>query len=101
LGHDAIHVWERGQPTAQDSEIFRAAAVERRVVITCDLDFGDLAAATGRDSASIILLRLSALTVPRVMARLSAVLPLAEAALHQGAIVVIEEARHRVRRLPL
>jgi predicted nuclease of predicted toxin-antitoxin system len=100
-GHDAVHVWELGRPNAQDSEIFRVAVAERRIILTCDLDFGDLAAAAAGEIAGVILLRLNALSVVRVLERLSAVLPLAEAALDHDNGATVEDARHRIRRLPL
>jgi predicted nuclease of predicted toxin-antitoxin system len=56
-GHDAIHVVEAGLGELPDSAIFEHAAVERRIVVTFDLDFGELAVPELRHQG-VILFRL-------------------------------------------
>jgi predicted nuclease of predicted toxin-antitoxin system len=43
-GHDAVHVRDLGQAQYPDYEIFAHAAADRRIVVTFDLDFGEIAA---------------------------------------------------------
>jgi predicted nuclease of predicted toxin-antitoxin system len=74
---------------------------EDRVVITGDLDFGDLVASSAAQTVSVIPFRLRNMNASRVIARLEVVLPRAEAALENGAIVIVEDARERVRTLPI
>ena len=45
-GHDAIHLHELGLDTLSDPKILELARGEERVVLTHDLDFGELVAAS-------------------------------------------------------
>jgi predicted nuclease of predicted toxin-antitoxin system len=44
-GFDALHVRDIGMHRASDTEIVLKAKEESRMVLTCDLDFGDIMAA--------------------------------------------------------
>jgi predicted nuclease of predicted toxin-antitoxin system len=99
--YDAIHLVESGLERLPDADIFTKAAVESRVLLTFDLDFGEILALSGDRIVSVILFRLNNTTTPFVIARLAVVLPDAVEALTAGAIVVVEDGRHRIRRLPL
>jgi predicted nuclease of predicted toxin-antitoxin system len=57
FGHNVAHVRDQGMRTAQDYEIIGKARREGRVVITFDLDFGDIMAASGDNLPSVIILR--------------------------------------------
>jgi len=59
LGHDAIHVRALDMHRAQDRELVDHARAEGRVIVTFDLDFGDILALGVLDRPSVILLRLS------------------------------------------
>jgi predicted nuclease of predicted toxin-antitoxin system len=71
------------------------------VILTFDLDFGEILALSGNRIVSVVLFRLNNTTTPFVIRRLDAVLAAAADALERGAVIVVEDARHRVRRLPL
>ncbi|HYS75771.1 MAG TPA: DUF5615 family PIN-like protein, partial [Burkholderiales bacterium] len=43
-GHDAVHLREQGLERLPDSEVFAKASAEKRVLLTFDLDFGELVA---------------------------------------------------------
>ena len=47
LGHEAIHLHEEGLDELPDSQILERARQESFVLLTHDLDFPDLLAATG------------------------------------------------------
>jgi predicted nuclease of predicted toxin-antitoxin system len=99
--HDATHLREQGLERLSDPDILEKARRERRVVLTFDLDFGDLLA-TGLDTfPSVIIFRLSNETPTVVTRRLRDVLSHLARELEEGVIVIVEDTRHRVRHLPL
>jgi predicted nuclease of predicted toxin-antitoxin system len=99
--HDDSHLGNLGLQRLVDQGIFDKALAENRIILTWDLDFGEIVAFSRRKPVSVILFRLNNTTSTFVIQRLSVVLADAEAALISGAIVVVEDARHRIRRLPL
>lgn len=101
LRFDAVHVRDVGLARASDREIFRFAAEERRIIVTADLDFADIVAASRTAIVSVILLRLRNAFPSRGLARLEAVLSLAAEPLSAGAIVIVSEDRIRIRSLPI
>jgi predicted nuclease of predicted toxin-antitoxin system len=100
-GHDACHLREEGLHRAPDIEIFTKAAAEQRVVLTFDLDFGEIAALSQGRKASVVLFRLHNPRTAHVIERLSAALSDCSAALERGAVVIVEESRHRIHLLPV
>ena len=100
-GHQAVHLRELGLGTLSDADILERARQEERVVLTFDLDFGDLLAAGSFDLPSVIVFRLHNQTPSFVTPTLLDVLAHQGRALEDGAIVIIEDTRHRVRRLPI
>lgn len=101
-GHDAVHVRDRGLQRASDAEIVRLAAAEGRVVVSADTDFGGLLAESRATAPSVVLIRrTSDRSAGRLAALLRANIPTVSAALEEGAVVVLEEERVRVRPLPL
>lgn len=100
-GHDATHLREEGLQRAADVDVFAKAIAEERVVLTFDLDFGEIAAVSGGRKASVILFRLHDTRTPHLIDRLSAVLADCMPALEGGAVVIVEESRYRVRPLPV
>jgi predicted nuclease of predicted toxin-antitoxin system len=51
VGHDAVHLRDEGLLRMEDSDILVKARSEDRVVLTFDLDFGDLLAASGENAS--------------------------------------------------
>lgn len=99
-GHDAVHLSDEQLQRLPNGEIFIKAEAERRVLLTFDLDFGEIVALSGGHSVSVVLFRLHNTRTPHVMDRLKKVLQESAQALEDGVIIVVEEARHRVRRYP-
>jgi len=100
-GHDAIHVRDLGLGEAADEVILEAAAQGQRVLVSADADFGTLLARRNAAEPSVVLLRRSSQRRPALQAALLlANLPAVEAELQAGAVVVVEDDRLRVRRLP-
>jgi predicted nuclease of predicted toxin-antitoxin system len=100
-GHDATHLREHGLHKLPDPEIFQKAAQEGRIVLTFDLDFSAIAARGGTALPSVIIFRLSNAAPASVNLRLFRLLAERAADLAAGAIVTVEDAGYRLRRLPL
>ena len=100
-GFEAVHWSTIGPGEAQDDEVMRWAAEHEHVVLTSDLDFGAILAATRGRRPSVIQLRADVPT-PSVIGRtlLSAVGQVRQH-LDDGALVSIDLARTRLRLLPL
>lgn len=100
-GHDVVHTSEVGLSTASDHTIAELAVTEARVVMSADTDFGMLLATSGAERPSVLLVRLRR---PRSADALAAVvvanLDNVSDDLEAGAIVVLEDERVRIRRLP-
>lgn len=101
IGHDAEHVHELGLGTLSDAAILSRAVRGGRVVITHDLDFANLLAASSSELPSVVLFRLRNMRPERVMTRLSFVLANYASDLDKGAIISVSELQIRLRRLPL
>lgn len=101
-GHDAIHVGEVLRLDAPDTDILEHAADDDRVIVAADTDFGELLAVRGTAQPSVVLFHRQTGRRPREQAALLlANLPSVESDLRDGAIVVIEDHRLRVRALPI
>jgi predicted nuclease of predicted toxin-antitoxin system len=100
-GHDAIHLRDEGLHRLPNGDIFQKGFIEHRVVLTFDHDFGEIVAASEGRVVSVVLFRLHNTRTGHVIERLQAVLEQSSAELQSGAIIVVEEGRHRVRRLPI
>ena len=99
-GHDAVHLGERGLGRLPDDAIFALARAENRIVVTFDLDFGEIAGMARHGGPGVVLLRLRSIRAAHIMARLDVALMRAGAALEIGAVVLLEDARIRIRARP-
>ncbi len=99
-GHEATHLRDEGLQRMANGGIFEKAIAESRVVVTFDLDFGEIVAFTKGRKTGVILFRLRNTRTSHVIQRLSAVISECADTLTRGAIVIVEESRHRVREFP-
>ncbi len=100
-GHDAMHLRDEGLQHLPNGEIFIKAIAEERAIVTFDLDFSEITALSQGQVVSVLVLRLHNPRVRNVIDRLAAVLPHAASVLESGAIISGEDARYRIRRLPI
>ena len=100
-GYDAVHLHDEGLGTLPDPDILRKAATEQYVLLTHDLDFAELVAASGARLPSVIIFRLRNMRPENVWRYLQAVTRQCSNALVTGAIVSVTENAIRVRKLPL
>jgi predicted nuclease of predicted toxin-antitoxin system len=100
-GHEAQHWSEIGALDATDSEILAWAVEHGAVVLTCDLDFGAILAASQAHTPSVVQIRARDVMSETIGDRVSNVLNAFEHELAQGAIVSVDLDMGRVRILPL
>jgi len=101
LGHDAVHLHEQGLDGLHDWAVMEKAHEERRVVLTHDLDFGDLIAASGARLPSTIIFRLRNMRPERVNYYLDRIISEHQRSLEQGAVISVSEGQVRVRLLTI
>jgi len=101
LGYEINRAGELGLSASRDREIIDYAAKNSMVLITMDLDVGRMIALMGGRKPSVLLLRLINPTVENVNKKVSHTLHETMSKLEEGVIVVIEEQRIRIRKLPL
>lgn len=101
-GHDVVHVRDIGLHAASDSVIFDLARAQDRIVLSEDTDFGTLLAIRVTPKPSVVLFRgVSDRNPDNLLSLFRANLAAMEADLENGAVVIIEATRIRVRRLPI
>ena len=100
-GWDSVHWSEIGRTDATDSELMEWAREHGRVVLTHDLDFGAMLAATQATSPSVAQIRAQDVRPESLAPLLILVLRKYENELAEGALLIADHARSRVRILPL
>ena len=100
-GHDAIHVRDMGLGSAPDEKVFAVAQAEGRTLISTDTDFGVLLAASHRVAPSLILFRRSDKRPGALLDVLLANLDRVADDIAAGCVIVFEDARIRIRKLPI
>ncbi|NQT11316.1 MAG: DUF5615 family PIN-like protein [Planctomycetes bacterium] len=100
-GWPAVHWSTVGNPSASDQEIMSWARSNGYVVVTHDLDFGAILAATKTDSPSVIQLRTQDVNPHHTGNLLLSVLLQFKGHLEQGALISVDEKKARARVLPL
>jgi predicted nuclease of predicted toxin-antitoxin system len=58
-GHEALHARDVGCARARDVEVFHRAAAEGSIILTFDLDFGEVAALCPGARTGVVLFRLT------------------------------------------
>ena len=100
-GFETLHWTAVGSATAPDAEVLAWAHREGYVVLTQDLDFPDILAASGARAPSVLLVRQADALGVGLAPAIVAALRQCQEALRAGSIVVLDAARRRVRTLPI
>jgi len=64
LGHNAVHLHQKELYRLPDPAILEKARLEKRILLTHDLDFGELIAISGVDLPSVIIFRFRNIVLP-------------------------------------
>jgi predicted nuclease of predicted toxin-antitoxin system len=100
-GHEAVHWTSVGSPLASDHEVLGWARTHRRVLLTHDLDFGAILAASQAQAPSVLQIRTQDVTPVQLSRVLLAALLRYREYLESGALVTLDEGSSRARVLPL
>lgn len=100
-GYSAVHWAEVGPTTASDREIAAWAVTEGRIILTADLDFGSMLAATGAGGPSVVQLRSDVLRPSVIGNSVLEAVAAGAAPLKAGAFMTFDGQRARIRSLPL
>jgi predicted nuclease of predicted toxin-antitoxin system len=100
-GFEAVH-WSRvGAATAPDTEIMAFARTNGFIVLTQDLDFGEILASTQGEKPSVLQIRAEDLNLHAIGGAVIAAFHQLQSELEQGALVTVNPKRTRLRVLPL
>jgi predicted nuclease of predicted toxin-antitoxin system len=100
-GIEASHWSQLGAPNASDPEIMTYAKKHRFVVLTNDLDFGSILAATGGNAPSVVQLRTEDCRVESIGGFVIESIMQAKDQIGAGALVTIETSKLRITSLPI
>ena len=101
LGHQAVHLHQEGLERLSDPEILQLARRNGCILLTHDLDFGDLLAASEAALPSVIIFRLRNMRPAQVNHYLNAIVTKHSRDLEQSVIITVAEGGMRIRELPL
>jgi predicted nuclease of predicted toxin-antitoxin system len=100
-GIEAMHWSTTGPANTGDPDIMAYAKENGFVVLTNDLDFGSILAATGGNAPSVVQLRTDDCRVGSIADLVTRSLIQAEDQLATGALVTIETTKLRITSLPI
>jgi predicted nuclease of predicted toxin-antitoxin system len=100
-GIDAVHWSTIGAKNATDAEIMAYALAQDHVVLTHDLDFSAILAATQGEKPSVVQLRSDDVSPDVIGNQVLIALRQMEAELREGALITVDSNRTRLRVLPL
>ena len=100
-GIEAAHWSTLGANNAPDSEIMAYAAAHGYVVLTHDLDFGSILAATHGEKPSVVQIRATDVSPDVIGRQVIIALGQMAAELEEGALLTVDPNRTRLRVLPL
>jgi predicted nuclease of predicted toxin-antitoxin system len=100
-GWTAVHWSTIGDPRAPDQQIMQWALDHEHIVFTHDLDFGAILASTQASAPGVIQVRAQNVLPDHLEPIVVTAILQCREQLEAGALVVVDEKRHRVRILPI
>lgn len=100
-GHEWRHVRDISMAHASDSMILEEARNCQEIIVTHDLDYGYLLAFSGEISPSVVIFRLRNTHPDNLFTRIKSAWNEIGSPLRAGAIVTLEDASLRIRKLPI
>ena len=100
-GFDAVHLNDEKLHALPDNLIIDKAIKEGRIILTADMDFGQLLAFNASKQVSVIQFRTSDFTPVNIQAKLELVFDKFSDQLEGDFLITIEDNRIRFRKLPI
>jgi predicted nuclease of predicted toxin-antitoxin system len=95
-GHDAVSVREQALGGRPDVAIAAVCQIEKRAIVTLDLDFADIRTYPPGDYAGIVVLRLSSQDREHVLGVCRSLVPMLATEVLEGALWIVEDKRVRI-----
>jgi predicted nuclease of predicted toxin-antitoxin system len=100
-GIEAVHWSSVGPGNAPDETLFAWARENGYMIFTHDLDFGAMLSATRAEAPSVFQIRTEDVSPEALGERAVELLKRLSPHLEQGALVIVDELRERIRVLPI
>lgn len=95
-GHDALTIWDQRLQGLPDAQIAAVCQVERRTLITLDLDFADIRAYPPSQYFGLIVMRLSSQSRMHVLRVLQGLLPILKREPIEGRLWIVGDSAVRI-----
>ena len=100
-GHECRHASDIGIAQVSDLVILKKARENEEIIVTHDLDYGNLLAFSGEMKPSVIIFRVRNTHADSLFIQIIAAWDEIERPLLEGAVVTFEDAALRIRKLPI
>jgi predicted nuclease of predicted toxin-antitoxin system len=101
VGHNAIHISSEGLHTMEDFLIIEKAIKENRIILTADMDFGQILAFNEAYAVSVIQFRIIDLSPANIISKLAIVFGRFSSQLvTERVIITVQENKVRLKSLP-
>ncbi|MFP3974605.1 MAG: DUF5615 family PIN-like protein [Dehalococcoidia bacterium] len=100
-GWKAVHWSTIGDPRAPDRDILKWARTNEYIILTHDLEFGAILAATRADCPSVLQIRTQNVSPYHLQTLVISVLERFKEHLEKGALITVDEKKSRAHILPL
>ncbi len=96
-GHDALSIGEQGLAGVADPAVAAVSQVEKRAIVTLDLDFSDIRRYPPENYSGIMVLRPVLQTIPALVRMMTRAIALLGQQPLEGCLWIVDDHRVRVR----